>query len=156
MTEEEFDRELKEAFPLDLLNNFEREHAIKLDKEFGYTTAVKYIKTCCSEFGLKSAKIYYDLYIKNYENNMITAKEARRLAERKYTEVYNAIECTARKGGLQYELYHRSPNQISEDLKEDLEKNGFKVGVSVDYDYDTDHYGHVLATRKIYTTVIFW
>ena len=29
MTEEEFDRELKEAFPLNLLNNFEREHAVK-------------------------------------------------------------------------------------------------------------------------------
>lgn len=87
---------------------------------------------------------------------MITAKEARRIANRKYTEVYDAIENIARKGGLQYELYHRSPNQISEDLKNDLENNGFRVGISVDYDTDTDHYGHVLATRKIYTTVIFW
>lgn len=68
MTEEEFDKELKEAFPLDLLTKFEIEHAVKLDKEFGCATAVKYIKTCCSEFGLKSAKIYYDLYIKDYEN----------------------------------------------------------------------------------------
>ena len=68
MTEEELDRELKEAFPLDLLNKFEREHAVKLNKEFGHNAAVKYIKTCCSEFGLKSAKIYYDLYIKDYES----------------------------------------------------------------------------------------
>ena len=68
MTEEEFDRELKETFPLDLLTKCEREHAVKLDKEFGYTAAVKYIKTCCSTFGLKSSKIYYDLYIKDYEN----------------------------------------------------------------------------------------
>ena len=69
MSEENFIIELKDAFPLNLLNKDEIEHAIKLDKEFGYPASVKYIKSCCSTFGLKSAKIYYDLYIKNYGYN---------------------------------------------------------------------------------------
>ena len=52
---------------------------------------------------------------------MITAEEARRLANRKYTEIYDAIENIARKGGRQYELYRRSSNKISDELKNDLE-----------------------------------
>ena len=87
---------------------------------------------------------------------MITAEEARRLADKKYAEVYDAIESVARKGGRQYELYHRSTNKISDELRKDLESNGFEIGVQVDYEHDTDHYGHVLATREIYSTLIIW
>ena len=87
---------------------------------------------------------------------MITAEEARRLANRKYTEIYDAIENIARKGGRQYELYRRSSNKISDELKNDLESNGFEVAVQIDYDHDTDHYGHILATHEIYTTIIIW
>lgn len=63
MNEEEWLKDLEKHFPIDLLTQEEREYAIKLNKECGWTQSVKYIKECCSDFGLKSSKIYYDLYI---------------------------------------------------------------------------------------------
>lgn len=64
MNEDEyFYKDLEKYFPMDLLTQEEREYAIKLDREFGWPRTVKYIKECRSDFGLKSSKIYYDLYI---------------------------------------------------------------------------------------------
>lgn len=65
MDEEYFYKDLEEYFPIDLLTQEEREYAIKLDKEFGYLSSIKYIKSVRDDFGLKSSKIYYDLYIKD-------------------------------------------------------------------------------------------
>ena len=56
-------KDLEEYFPIDLLTKEEIEYALKLNKEFGWSRTVKYIKECRSDFGLKSSKIYYDLYI---------------------------------------------------------------------------------------------
>lgn len=56
-------KDLEEYFPIDLLAKEEIEYALKLNKEFGWTQTVKYIKECRPDFGLKSSKIYYDLYI---------------------------------------------------------------------------------------------
>lgn len=64
-TDEQLD-DLKDVFPIDLLTEEERQKAIEIAKR-GYTQSVKYIKSLRSDFGLKSAKIYYDLYI-NKEN----------------------------------------------------------------------------------------
>lgn len=64
MNEEEyFYKDLEKYFPIDLLTQEEREYAIKLDREFGHLASVKYIKSVRNDFGLKSSKIYYDLYI---------------------------------------------------------------------------------------------
>ena len=66
MNEDEyFYKDLEEYFPINLLTENEREYAIQLNKEHGWTQSVKYIKECRSDFGLKSSKIYYDLYINN-------------------------------------------------------------------------------------------
>lgn len=64
MTEEELDNLIEEAFPIDLLTEEERVQAAKLAEKGGYPQAVKYIKSVREDLGLKSAKIYYDLYIK--------------------------------------------------------------------------------------------
>ena len=79
---------------------------------------------------------------------MITAKQARDLAEQKFVEVYNAIENEANNGKFSYILYNRQPNEISKELKEHLESNGFQVYSNIDYDNDTDVYGHVLSSKK--------
>jgi len=64
MNEDEyFYKDLEEYFPIDLLTQQEREYAIKLDKEHGHLSSIKYIKSIRNDFGLKSSKIYYDLYI---------------------------------------------------------------------------------------------
>ena len=63
MNEEELLKDLEKYFPIDLLTQEEREYAIKLDKEHGHLSTVKYIKSVREDFGLKSSKIYYDLYI---------------------------------------------------------------------------------------------
>ena len=64
MNEDEyFYKDLEEYFPIDLLTQNEREYAIQLNKEHGLPQSVKYIKECRPDFGLKSSKIYYDLYI---------------------------------------------------------------------------------------------
>lgn len=63
MNEEELLKDLEKYFPIDLLTQEEREYAIKLDSEFGSLSSVKYIKSVREDFGLKSSKIYYDLYI---------------------------------------------------------------------------------------------
>ena len=66
MNEEEyFYKELEEYFPKDLLTEEEIKYAIQLNKEYGSPQTLKYIKECRSDFGLKSSKIYYDLYIRN-------------------------------------------------------------------------------------------
>ena len=56
-------KDLEKYFPIDLLTQEEREYAIQLNKERGWPQSVKYIKECRPDFGLKSSKIYYDLYI---------------------------------------------------------------------------------------------
>lgn len=61
--EEDFFKDLEEYFPIDLLTEKQREYAIKLSKKYGYPASVKYIKSIREDFGLKSSKIYYDLYI---------------------------------------------------------------------------------------------
>jgi hypothetical protein len=65
ITDEPLD-DLKDVFPIGLLTEEERQKAKEIAKG-GYTQSVKYIKSLRSDFGLKSAKIYYDLYI-NKEN----------------------------------------------------------------------------------------
>lgn len=65
MNEEDFYKDWEKYFPIDLLTQEEREYAIKLDREFGNLSSVKYIKSVRDDFGLKSSKIYYDLYIKD-------------------------------------------------------------------------------------------
>ena len=67
MNEEDFFKDLEKYFPKDLLSEEEIKYALDLDKKYGYIESVKYIKSVRSDFGLKSSKIYYDLYIKNYE-----------------------------------------------------------------------------------------
>lgn len=63
ISDEKLYEELKEAFPIDLLTEEQREEA----KKFEYSVqAVKYIHDIIGE-GLKTAKIYYDLYIDNRE-----------------------------------------------------------------------------------------
>jgi hypothetical protein len=56
MTKNEQLDDLKDAFPIDLLTEEERQKAIEIAKR-GYTQSVKYIKSLRSDFGLKSAKI---------------------------------------------------------------------------------------------------
>ena len=63
MNEEDLLKDLEKYFPIDLLIQEEREYAIKLDIEFGNLSSIKYIKSVRDDFGLKSSKIYYDLYI---------------------------------------------------------------------------------------------
>ena len=63
MNEEELLKDLEKYFPIDLLTQEERENAIKLDIEFGKLSSVKYINSVRDDFGLKSSKFYYDLYI---------------------------------------------------------------------------------------------
>ncbi len=63
MNEEELLKDLEKYFPIDLLTQEEREYAIKLDIEFGKLSSVKYINSVRDDFGLKSSKIYFDLYI---------------------------------------------------------------------------------------------
>ena len=65
MNVEDFYEDLEKYFPIDLLTQEEREYAIKLNREFGNLASVKYIKSVRNDFGLKSSKIYYDLYIKD-------------------------------------------------------------------------------------------
>lgn len=65
MDEKEFIEELKETWPIDLLTEDERKIALDLSNKYGYPSSVKYIKSIRNDFGLKSAKIYYDLYINN-------------------------------------------------------------------------------------------
>ena len=50
-------------FPIDLLTEDERKYASDLYKQYGHIESVKYIKSVRKDFGLKSSKIYYDLYI---------------------------------------------------------------------------------------------
>ena len=66
MTQEEEKEieELKEYFPLEVLNNEEIEHSQKLS-ENGYASVVKYLRNVHPEMGLKECKIYYDLYFNN-------------------------------------------------------------------------------------------
>ena len=52
-------------FPIDLLTKEERQYAIDLNKKYGHIESIKYIKSIRNDFGLKSARIYYDLYINN-------------------------------------------------------------------------------------------
>ncbi len=66
-TEENLIKDLKEYFPIDLLTKEERKHALELSKKHGHAKSVKYIKSIRDDFGLKSARIYYDLYINNEE-----------------------------------------------------------------------------------------
>ena len=63
MDEKEFIEELKETWPIDLLTEEERKIALDLSNKYGYLSSVKYIKSVRKDFGLKSSKIYYDLYI---------------------------------------------------------------------------------------------
>ncbi len=63
--DEYFYKDLEEYFPKDLLTEEEIKYAIQLNKERGWAQTVKYIKECHQDFGLKSSKIYYDLYIRN-------------------------------------------------------------------------------------------
>ena len=63
MSEQDFFKDLEEYFPKDLLSEEEIKHASDLDKKYGYIESVKYIKSIRNDFGLKSSKIYYDLYI---------------------------------------------------------------------------------------------
>ena len=63
MDEKEFIEELKETYSIDLLTEKERKKALNLSNKYGYLSSVKYIKSVRKDFGLKSSKIYYDLYI---------------------------------------------------------------------------------------------
>ena len=64
MTREEKIEELKEYFPLEVLNDEEIEHCQKLSKN-GYIPVVEYLRNIHPKIGLKEAKIYYDLYFDN-------------------------------------------------------------------------------------------
>lgn len=57
--------DLEKYFPIDLLTEEERKYAIDLNRKYSYIESLKYIKSIRNDFGLKSAKIYYDLYINN-------------------------------------------------------------------------------------------
>jgi ribosomal protein L7/L12 len=68
MTQEDEDlNELKEFFPISLLEPKELEVALTLYKDSSIK-ALKYIREKHPELGLKEAKIYYDLYINNKES----------------------------------------------------------------------------------------
>lgn len=62
----EFFDDLEKYFPIDLLTEEERKHASYLNQKYGCSKSVKYIKSIRNDFGLKSSKIYYDLYINNH------------------------------------------------------------------------------------------
>lgn len=66
ITEDEGLNELKELFPISLLEPKELEVALTLYKDSS-NKALKYIREKHPELGLKEAKIYYDLYINNKE-----------------------------------------------------------------------------------------
>ena len=61
-TEEEITRELMEIVPIDLLSEEQRQEAKRISTEQVPVYAVKYINTIIND-GLKTAKIYFDLYI---------------------------------------------------------------------------------------------
>ena len=61
-TEEEITRELMEIVPIDLLTEEQRQEAKRISTEQVPVYAVKYINTIIND-GLKTAKVYYDLYI---------------------------------------------------------------------------------------------
>lgn len=61
-TEEEITKELMEIVPIDLLTEEQRQEAKRISTEQVPVYAVKYINTIIND-GLKTAKIYYDLYI---------------------------------------------------------------------------------------------
>ena len=61
MSDEDLAKMLKEEIPIDLLTEQERNSAKQFDR---YIDAVKYINGIIDD-GLKIAKIYYDLYIKD-------------------------------------------------------------------------------------------
>ena len=65
MKNKDYFDDLEKYFPIDLLTEDERKYASDLNKQYGYIESVKYIKSIRNDFGLKSAKIYYDLYINN-------------------------------------------------------------------------------------------
>ena len=69
MENKDYFDDLEKYFPIDLLTEEERKYASDLNKQYGHAESVKYIKSIRNDFGLKSAKIYYDLYIinNNYE-----------------------------------------------------------------------------------------
>ena len=57
--------DLEKYFPIDLLTEEERKYAIDLNEKCGHIESLTYIKSIRNDFGLKSARIYYDLYINN-------------------------------------------------------------------------------------------
>jgi len=65
MEDKDWFDDLEKYFPIDLLTEKERKYAIDLNKKYGYIESLKYIKSIRNDFGLKSARIYYDLYINN-------------------------------------------------------------------------------------------
>ena len=79
MDEKEAIKELKEAYPIDLLTKKERKIALDLSNKYGYLSSIEYIKSVRKDFGLKSSKIYYDLYIKVREYTDI--EQGKKLAE---------------------------------------------------------------------------
>ena len=64
-TEEEITRELMEIVPVDLLTEEQRQEAKRISTEQVPVYAVKYINTIIND-GLKTAKVYYDLYINDH------------------------------------------------------------------------------------------
>lgn len=69
MENKDYFDDLEKYFPIDLLTEDERKYASDLNQQYGYTKSVKYIKSIRNDFGLKSARIYYDLYINNDMTN---------------------------------------------------------------------------------------
>lgn len=65
MEDKDYFDDLEKYFPIDLLTEEERKYAIDLNKKHSGSESVKYIKSIRNDFGLKSARIYYDLYINN-------------------------------------------------------------------------------------------
>lgn len=65
MEDKDYFDDLEKYFPIDLLTEEERKYAIDLNEKYSRSESVKYIKSIRNDFGLKSARIYYDLYINN-------------------------------------------------------------------------------------------
>lgn len=65
MKNKDYFDDLEKYFPIDLLTEEQRKYAMGLNKNYGHIECVKYIKSVRNDFGLKSARIYYDLYINN-------------------------------------------------------------------------------------------
>lgn len=87
---------------------------------------------------------------------MITAQEARQLAENKYNFIFDEIERIAKHGGHEYDYKDSKP--MHHDLYVYLVELGYKVLFKEEVKCDEDHYGKEIegTERTVYHNIINW